>query len=635
MHMKAATKFLLFLILLAASVLLAVRFSEFSLPEPALEYLSEKVSSEDWLVRFGSVKCSFPGRVRINGLRVLNRKKAEARPFAAADEISLRLSLSGFLRKPEKILKSVTVTGLVMPRLPDGYYIPDSIEFPGSTDFRETDSPLELEIPELHPFRLTLVEPDILDLKAKRVTVGSVSAKGNVLRFDGVRVMFPDRDVPMEVNGSCELNIPKQRIYGSVHGQARQNNIRPMLQALDIANSYQFIDAFTGVTTPVDAGCRFEVNLRNSDLRIFLDLNPSGGAYRGVPLKSAQGNIDIRVFVRDRFQNAHITVGPVDARIADGTYMTGTVFYENTNDTGYASFRNVRSTTSLSNALAVADVLNDGTLDCLQPEKDPVITLDGIMAVDPAHAASNRIDGTIAFAKGTFFGIPLENASTEFRLRGESVSFGNVKASMPRGGDVKGSGSISFPGFKTETSTFKVAIESDGVSLTDALASLGIEAGDMRGNVSGKVEFGGPLTTALVSKVNGKVSLAMKNGHLARLNMFAGLTGYLAKNVPGVSSLVDQSDAEIECTIEDGIIRASKIQISGDVFSIAGRGTYSIPDDKIDITARVRIFKNDSIIGRIANPITWTFSKLLMEFKVSGSIDDPKWEYISVIERLL
>jgi hypothetical protein len=96
-----------------------------------------------------------------------------------------------------------------------------------------------------------------------------------------------------------------------------------------------------------------------------------------------------------------------------------------------------------------------------------------------------------------------------------------------------------------------------------------------------------------------------------------------------------KQDAEIECTIENGIIRASKIQISGDVFSITGSGTYSIPEDKIDITARVRIFKNNSIIGKLANPITWTFSKLLMEFKVSGSVDNPKWEYISVIERLL
>ena len=633
--MKAAIKFFLALMSLVVTALLVVRFLEITAPQSALEYLSREASSEDWLVRTDSVKWSFPGRIVIKGLRVYNRKKAESRPFMSAEDVTVRLSLSRLPWSMKRIVKSVIVTRLKMPRLPDGYYMPDSIEFPGSTDFKERNEPLEMEIPEIKSFRLTLVEPDVLDLKAKKVTVEKVAAKDNVLRFDGVRVMFPDRDAKMEVNGSCELNIPEQRIIGSVHGQARQNNIRPMLQALDISNCYQFVDAFTGVTTPVDAGCRFEVNLRNSDLRIFLDLNPTGGAYRDVPLKSAQGNVDIRVFVREHFQNAHITVGPVDARMADGTHMTGSVFYENTNDIGYVTFRNVHSTTSLSNALAVADVLNDGTLDCLQPEEGTEITLDGFMAVNPAYAATNRIDGTIAFSKGTFFGIPLRNASTQFRLRGESVSFDKAKASMPHGGNIQGKGSISFPGFREDAASFKIALKGDDVALDDALSSLGIESGNMSGKVSGAVEFDGPLSTALVSRVNGKVSVSLRDGHLARLKLFAGLTDYLAKNIPGVSTLVDQSNAKMEGTISNGVIKASKMLVSGGVFTITGSGTYSMPEDKLDITARVRIFKNNSIIGRLANPITWTFSKLLMEFKVYGSIDDPKWEYVSVIERLL
>ena len=635
MRMKAAIKSFIVLVSLVMTILLVIRFLEISAPQSVLEYLSREISSEDWLVRADSVKWSFPGRVGIKGLRMYNRKKSEARPFMSAEDVTVRLSLSRLPWSMRRLVKSVVVTRLKMPRLPDGYYIPDSIEFPGSTDYKEHDEPLELEIPEIKSFRLTLVEPDVLDLKAKKVTVEKVVAQGNVLRFQGVRVMFPDRDAKMEVNGSCELNIPEQRIVGSVHGQARQNNIRPMLQALEITNCYQFVDAFTGVTTPVDAGCRFEVNLRNSDLRIFLDLNPTGGAYREVPLKSAQGNVDIRVFVRDHFQNAHIAVGPVDARMADGTHMTGSVFYENTNDIGYVTFRNVHSTTSLSNALAVADVLNDGTLDCLQPEGKTEISLDGIMAVNPAYAATNRIDGTIAFSKGTFFGIPLRNADTEFHLRGESVVFDNAKASMPHGGRIHGKGLISFPGFREDAASFRIALKGDGIALDDALSSLGIESGNMSGKVSGVVEFDGPLTTALVSRVNGKVSVSLRDGHLARLKLFAGLTDYLAKNIPGISSLVDQSNAEMEGSISNGVIRASKILVSGDVFTITGSGTYSMPEDKLDITARVRIFKNNSIIGRLANPITWTFSKLLMEFKVYGSIDDPKWEYVSVIERLL
>ena len=633
--MKAALKFFLFLISLVVAVILVFRLPEMSLPECGLEYLSRKLSSEDWLIRMDSVKWSFPKRLVISGLRMLNRKKPEAKPFLSAENISCRLSLARFPWSMKRIVRSVVIQRLKMPRLPDGYYIPDSIEFPGATDFKECNEPLLLEIPELKSFKLTLIDPDILDLKASRVTVNQVHAKDNVLKFDNVHIIFPDRDAKMELSGECELNIRDQRVRGNVHGQARQNNIRPMLQALDITNSYQFVDAFTGVTTPVDAGCKFEVNLRNADLRIFLDLNPAGGAYREVPLKSAQGNVDIRVFVRDTFQNAHINVGPIDARIADGTYMTGSVFYENTNDIGYVTFRNVHSTTSLSNALAVADVLNDGTLDCLQPREGTEITLDGMMAVNPAFAATNRIDGTIAFRKGTFFGIPLVDTFTEFHMRGASVSFTNAKGSMPNGGEITGDGQISFPDFKEEMASFRVSINGDDVALNDALSSLGINSGDMHGRVSCNVEFGGPLGSNIVSRVNGRASLSMKNGHLARLNLFAGLTDYLAKNIPGVSSLVDQSNASIECTITNGVIHASKIQISGDVFSIAGRGTYSMPDDKIDIKARVRIFRNDTILGKIANPITWTFSKLLLEFRVYGSIDDPKWEYISVLERLL
>lgn len=615
--------------------LLVIRFSEISLPRSAIESLSNGLSSKNWLVRIDSVKWSFPGKIKINGVRMMNRKKAEAAPFLSAENISIRLSLSSFPWKAKSVVKSISVTRLRMPRLPDGYYVPDSVEFPGTCDFTETNAPIELDIPDILPFKLTLVEPDILDLKAKRVVANSVSARNNVFRAGDITVQFPDRDVEMNVTGDCELNVPAQKIVGSVHGQARQHNIRPMLQALDISNSYQFIDAFTGVHTPIDAGCKFEVNLKNRDLRIFLDLNPTGGAYRKVPLKTVQGNIDIRVFVRDHFQNAFISIGPIDARLEDGSFMTGSVFYENTNDIGYVTFRNVHSTASLSNALAVANVLNDGILDCLQPTTPPTITVEGTMAVDPAHSATNMIDGTIAFKRGRFFGIPLSKVSTEFHLRGENIDFTDAKASMPHGGNITGEGSIAFPGFNEDNASFRIALKGSDITLNDALSSLGINSGDMHGRVSGAIEFEAPLTTALVSRVNGKASISLKNGHLARVNMFAGLTDYLAKNIPGISSLVDQSNAEVECTIANGIINATKIQISGDVFSITGSGTYSMPDDRMDVTARVRIFKNDSIIGKIANPIIWPFSKLLMEFKVYGSLYDPKWEYISVIERLL
>ena len=633
--MKTAFKISIFFLVVAVLLLFQLSRFEVRLPREAVERFTESVSSTNWLVRIDSVSFRFPKRVRLNGVRLLNRLKAESKPFLAIERVDVHLSLFRFPWRIENLVKSVTVIRPKMPRLPDGYYIPDSIEFPGSYDFMETDAPVELDLPDFMPFRLSVVEPDILDLRARCVLVDSVSSHDDVLRFSNIRVAFPDRDAKMEVTGDCEMNIPGQRIHGSVHGQARQPNIRPMLQALDITNCYQFIDAFTGVTTPVDAGCRFDVNLRNSDLRIFLDLHPTGGAYRGVPLETAQGNVDVRVFVRDHYQNANITVGPIVAHIADGSTMTGAILYENTNDVGYVTFQNIHSTTSLSNALAVADVMNDGTLDCLQPETPPTITLNGILAVDPAHARTNHLDGTLAFDRGRFFGIPLRKARAAFQVRDEFVAFNDARSSLPHGGALTGTGLISFPGFDSERATFKVSVNGERLALEDVAAMLGVEPSDRHGYLSGHVELEAPLTTALVTRVNGKVNLKVEDGRLARLNLFAGLTDYLAQKVPGVSSLVDQSNAEMACVISNGVLHATKVDISGDVFAITGRGTYSIPDDHLDFTARVRLFRNDSIIGKIANPITWTFSKLLMEFKVYGPIDNPKWKYISVLERLL
>jgi hypothetical protein len=58
--------------------------------------------------------------------------------------------------------------------------------------------------------------------------------------------------------------------------------------------------------------------------------------------------------------------------------------------------------------------------------------------------------------------------------------------------------------------------------------------------------------------------------------------------------------------------------------------------DDLDFVVRVRFMRDDSILGKyFIRPITWTFSKLLMEFKVTGSLDEPKWKYISIVDRVL
>ena len=76
------------------------------------------------------------------------------------------------------------------------------------------------------------------------------------------------------------------------------------------------------------------------------------------------------------------------------------------------------------------------------------------------------------------------------------------------------------------------------------------------GDTTGNLEFRFPRAmTNNYEVLNGGGHVTVENGHLMRLNLFAGLTKILADHVPGVRQLVDQSRASVDYRIENGIIR--------------------------------------------------------------------------------
>ena len=628
----------LFLLVALILLLSSVIFFEQPVPKPLLARLTDSLSDANWLVSVDSASFRLSYGLKVRGLNVFDRQKPAAKPVISAELVDLELNLGAFPWSARTLVKHVTVTGLDYPRLGDGYYIPDSIEFPGQPDFREKDEPLNLSLPDVNPFGVTLIQPHVLGVQPKFVEIPHVAITAGSLTAQGIRLQWNDSDALMTLDGECALDLDAQLVRGEVHGLARQHNIRPLLVALEITNSYAFIDSFTQVTPPVKASCAFDVNLRNNDLRILLDLHPIGGRYNNIPLDHADGRVDIRVFVRDTFQNARIVVGPISAGIADGRTMSGTVIYENTNDIGYVSFDGISSTTTLSNALAVAGVMNDGTLDCLSLATPPLITLDGRLAVDPAHAATNSLDGTLAFDKGTFFSIPLTNATAAFHVRGTEVSFTNARATAPHGGTITGEGRISIPDFKQDKARFTVSAKSDGVSLTDFADIFKFDVGDKHGTIFGSVTLSGPLQTNISSRICGSGHIECRNGHLAQMKVFAGLTDYLAKHVPGIASFVNQSRGSMDFSLTNGLFRTDNIRIEGGFFSIHAAGSYDIPKDKLDFTARVTFSKNDGFFAKLATPITWPFanlSKMLFDFRIFGSLDNPEWEYNkNIMDRL-
>ncbi len=623
-------------ILLLAAV--AVFCFEQKVPKVLLDRMAARLSTPDYLVSADSASFRYSRGLRIRNLRVIDKghrygpRNEPARMVMSASLVDIKLDLRRLPWSSATILRSVTLTDFRYPRLPLGYYVPDSIEFPGQPDFREVNEEVKLDLPELRPFKVTLVRPEILGISTPRVEVPFVEVTPNGLRAQGASVLWADTDVsePMVLRGNVVLDLREQNLHGEVRGQTRQHHIRPMLVALDITNSYQFIDAFTKVEKPVDASCIFDVNLRNNDLRLFLELHPQGGCYNGVPLRRVDGTLDIRVFVRDIYQNARIVVGPLQGALADGSAVEGTVVYENTNDIGSVVF-DARTRAPLKDVLEIADVMNDGTLDCIVVTNGvPTVTLKGRIAVKDEHAALNDLVGTLSFAEGSLLGIPMRNAVSSFIVKGTTVTFTNASARGMHGGTVRGSGVISVPESRRELASFKVDLEGDSIPLVDVAQVFDFDQGDRRGFVSGWVRFWGPLETNALARLEGAGRLESRNGRLAQMKLFAGFTEYLAKHVPGVSGLVDLSRSSVDFTLKDGVFRASKVVVEGALVSVQATGTYDIVNDKLDFRARVTLTRNDSLLAKLATPITWPFAnlaKVLLDFHIQGSLDAPTWTY--------
>lgn len=561
-----------------------------------------------------SASFGFRRGARVRGIRLYDSERMNpVQAVVSADSASVDV----FLRR-------VRIVGLRIPRLHDGYYLPGNLERNGR---------LEAELPAVPSFTLTLVRPDILGIAPEKV-VATIRSSSRRLEARDVHVDWPDIDRAMSVGGSACLDLDEQRFRAEARGEARQSHIRPLLVTLDVPVSVEYMDAFTGVTEPIPVSAKWDVNLVNNDFRMLLDLHPQLGRYNDVPMRRVDGELGLSVFTRGTNLTCVTTVGPLSALDPKGRPLDGRLVVTLTNDVTKLDF-DVKSGLELKDLLSIADCLNDGTLDCVSCETPPEVSVFGTLAPDPAGQAENNLRGTVAFKRGIFFDSPVEDVSFSYSYVGDTISFDDISLRGRDGGRYTGRAKLHVPVADPDAASFSISTVCRDGSLGEIAEALGSDAGGRHGVVNSEVEFTGPISTNLYPHLNGRGKIRVTEGRLAQMHLFMGLTDYLASNVPGVASLVNQSQASLDYTVTNGVFHSDNIFIEGDVFSIKATGNYDIPADKLDFTVRLQLLKNESFLGKIVQPVLFPFSKLLLEFKVTGTAEDPKWDYISVIDRIL
>lgn len=135
--------------------------------------------------------------------------------------------------------------------------------------------------------------------------------------------------------------------------------------------------------------------------------------------------------------------------------------------------------------------------------------------------------------------------------------------------------------------------------------------------------------------LNGRGHVTVRDGHLMRMKGFSGLIKAMPAVAPAVTWFSDSTQASCDYTIENGVVRTENGYVEGTCFSIKMAGAFDTIREELDFTVLVQFAKSDSVIGKILHPIVWPFSKLLLEFRLTGSPEDPQWKYVTVLDRVV
>jgi hypothetical protein len=608
------TLFWLFLLLiLAAGVCLYIL--EQGVPEPFVQRLADKLSSDELVCRIERVNFSLRSGLTIRNIKLF-RKRTTGETLLSIDKATAEFAIFTLAPMSER-LKRITIKSFDFPLLPK--------RKPKEPGEKPTPFP-EINLPSISPFELVLDNPNILGIRAEKVTA-TITAEHPTLSVSNLKSVWPDKPKALTVAGFTTIDVQQKRLIGKVTGQAFPGHITPLLSQLRGArNAVKQIDCFQNIAQPMNATYTVDLDLDKLDYAMSIDVESGPSTYRDVPVRFVKGAIGIT-------DTNNLVI--VDIRIIDGATHTGTMkgrlVY--TDDTDALSI-DAETTVVKDELLSIINVLNHGELHAITCDGGLRVAAKGVVTVNSSNPlTTNDLHVAISFDKGTILRIPVGKTSTDLHLYAYSASCNTIQATIANGGTATGYFNAYFPDYSATNTTFVTKLTADKADFANILC-ITSTTNTYPGKLSGTIQLSGPLSGDILSSLNGEGRLELTDGLFARIPLFSGLTDWLANNIPGVGTLVNQSSGNLSFVMTNGLARTQDLVIEGSIFSIAGTGTYLLPKDALDVSIKVNIFKERSFAGQISRIVAFPFTRMLLDFHLGGTTRLPIWSYVSILERI-
>lgn len=616
-------------------VIAALFILDRGVPDSLVQRALDKIPADVVILRVGRVSFSLGTGVKVEDIKVFPKSITE-KPLVTASEVVIDVGVSPTMPLNRR-LRSITIKNLDFPTVPRknrSSHVASVTNAPAPSPEAAVAAVVTnavpgmgILLPTIEPFKLHLQKCAILGLLADDVQATIVVQHPKVV-ISELKVVLPDSaSGGLPVTGTATLNVEEQRVIGEAAGQAYPHNIVPLLRELHAKGAVRQIDPFGDFKHPINVKYNLDIELVHADFAMQIGIDCGPCTYYGVPFERVRGS----VYVTDTNRLTTVDIGPIDAVSQSGP-ITGTLNYRSNTD---MLAIDAKTTMQKEHLLAIINVLNHGELDSIHCETNLTFEGKGEIAIDVHHSARpTDFDAKLGLAKGRILNVPVLDMKADMKLAGYSAAFSNVSARTPHGGKIEGNIVFHYPNYVASNTTFTTELSVTNAAMNELLRVANV-TNEMAGVVDGKLTLKGGVTGRILKSFDGVGSVNISQSVLSRMPLFAGFTEWMSSNVPGVGALVTQSSGTMDFTVQQGVLKTENLKIEGNIFGLICRGTYDLDADAIDMVARSRFFRSNTVTGFItslfANPVSW----VLLEFRVFGSIKKPEWKYLSVVEKLM
>ena len=598
-----------------ATLALVVIAHLYDIPFPAT--LADKIStwnsSQEFSVEVADISLSLSSRTLNVGSVKIYVKGSVDDPFVEIKKAEFRLA-PGFSKLDARWLRSVSIGRLV---------VSDAVADTDSALYAERRSGVAAtadaeQFPDFDVIPFFVESARVCGIDG---IVGETkfSAKDGVIRFGDIKAVFAGG----KENANCEMafDTVKHHISVKCKGDITPKTMMPLFVALQLPRLCEILSSFDFPDVPPKVSFALDCALDKRDGEMRVDVGSANPcSYRSIPVSSFSGvitssgtNLWRRVAITDlglrRPEGS--AYGSLQIDMADRAItFTGESKMEPLNFAVLAH---------------IMKKLPEAPLPFSFPAP-PHVKASGVY--DLASDCDDRTDivGTIvapriAFTNDGF----VENVTSRLFLKGAALNLDQIKADA-FDGKITGAAALAI-----SNRAFSVTVKLDGLRRAKfAPLADNYDAAETKGALNSAFGISGIIATNradTLRTLTGGGKITLKDADIYRVPLFAGLTGFLSRYVPGVDFLVAQDTLETEFELSSDSVRITNMEIIGAVFSASAKGWVDY-DGNINIRLKGHLMNNKTWIGAGLRYVLFPISKVF-EFRAEGSYEEPKWSSVT------